>query len=122
MTETLGKFIKQYIHEHHLNNHTLADLMNEKDPDPESKWSYVTVSKFAWYGLKETYSNKPIGYPELPFLIALARATNTSILYFVRLIAPDVVYDPDPELQDIIQRFKALPKEKRDSLRGFLGW
>lgn len=122
MSNTLGSFIKKYNKDHDLNNHTLADLMNEKDPDPESKWSYVTVSKYSWYGLKETYSNKPIGYPEIPFLIALARATNTSILHFMRLIAPDVVYDSDPDLEEIINRFKALPQEKRSSLRRLLDW
>lgn len=122
MSDTLGSFIKKYNHDHHLNNHKLADLMNEKDPNPESSWSYVTVSKYSWYGLKESYSNKPIGYPEIPFLIALSRATNTSILHFIRLIAPDVVFDPDPEIQEIIQRFKALPQDKRDSLKSVMGW
>jgi hypothetical protein len=122
MANTLGEFIKKYKKDHDLNNYTLADLLNEKDPNPDSNWSHVTVSKYSWYGLKEMYSNKPISYPEIPFLIALARATNTSILHFMRLIAPDVVYDPDPDLEDIINRFKALPKEKRDGLRSVLGW
>lgn len=122
MSNTLGEFIKKYIKDHSLNNHKFADLMREKDPDPESKWSYVTVSKFSWYGIKEKYSNKPIGYPDIPFLIALARATNTSILYLIRLIAPEVVFDADIELMDIQERFKSLPKEKRNSLSSLMGW
>lgn len=122
MSKTLGAFIKKYIHDHKLNNHKFAVLMNERDPDPDSNWSYVTVSKYAWYGIKEEYSNKPIGYPDIPFLIALARATNTSILYFMELIAPEVVFDTDPEILDLVERFKALPKESRDNLRGLMGW
>lgn len=122
MAKTLGAFIKAYNKEHGLNNHSLADLMREKDPDPNSNWSYVTVSKYSWYGTKETYSNKPIGYPDIPFLIALSRATNTSILYFMRLIAPEVIFDADPDVMDLTERFKALPKESRDSLRSLMGW
>jgi hypothetical protein len=122
MSKTLGSFIKKYIRTHGLNNHKFADLMNDRDPDPASNWSHVTVSKYAWYGLKEMYSNKPIGYPDIPFLIALARTTDTSILYFMELIAPEVVFDTDPEILDLIERFKALPKESRDNLRGLMGW
>jgi len=36
MSNTLGDFIKKYIKDHSLNNHKFADLMREKDPDPES--------------------------------------------------------------------------------------
>lgn len=111
---TLGQFIQDYIREHGLTNHTFADLLNKVDPSPTSTWSYGTVSKYSHYGLKETYSNKPIGYPELAFLIVLANATNTDLCAIVKLIAPKQVKDVTPKARLLAERISSLPEETQE--------
>jgi hypothetical protein len=113
---TLGQFIQDYIREHSLTNHTFADLLNKVDPNPNSKWSYGTVSKYSHYGLKETYANKPIGYPEFGFLVVLANATNTDICTIVKLIAPKQIKDVTPKARLLSERIGSLPVELQELL------
>jgi hypothetical protein len=108
---TLGQFIQDFIREHQLTTHTFADLLNDSDPNPKSTWSHVTVSKYSYYGIRDTYANKPITYPDIPFLIALSNATNIDICTIIKLIAPKQVKDVTPKARLLAERISSLPEE-----------
>lgn len=108
---TLGQFIQDYLRENQLTTHTFADRLNDADPNPKSTWSHVTVSKYSYYGLRDSYANKPITYPDIPFLIALSGATSTDICTIVKLIAPKQVKEVSPKARLLAERISSLPEE-----------
>lgn len=101
---TLGEFIQEEARRRRMSLREFAKF---------ASLTHGAVSKYANHGIETTYGGRPIGYPEVEFLIQLSIATGIEGGLLFAMVAPETT-SANLQAALLANRIVQLPPDKMD--------